>query len=132
MGDRGEKRRAQAVGLGSAFGMIQVLHEVDPLNRKRRLVDQRVEQTALIRRKQGPGLVAVDANYTDGATARVHGEKETLRAGKRVRTAPSRTIVLPGPVGGGKIGLIQHVLWGIASFDDDGSVLGQQQHHSNL
>ena len=63
--DRGQQRRAQPVGLGGALDPVDVLDQLHPLDRERALVDQRIEQAALVRRQQRPGLVAVDADDAD-------------------------------------------------------------------
>ena len=67
--DRGQQRRAQPVGLGHQPRAIHVLDQVDPLDRQRRLVGQRIEQPPLIGRQHRPRLVAVDADDADRAAA---------------------------------------------------------------
>ena len=88
--DRGEQRRAQAVGLDRALGAVHVLDQVDALDGERRLVGQRVEQTALVGGQQRARLVAVDADDADRAAAGAHRQEQALGAGQRVGTAPGR------------------------------------------
>ena len=97
-----------------------------------RLIDQRIEQPALVGREQRAGLVAVDADDADGAAAGAHRQEQALRAGQRVRAAPGGAVVLPGPFRRGEIGLVEHVLRRIAGLDGDRAVLGQQQHDPHL
>ena len=53
--DRGQQRRAQPVGLDGALDAVHVLDQQHALDRERALVDQRIEQPALVRRQQRPG-----------------------------------------------------------------------------
>ena len=99
----------------------------DALDRQRALVDQRIEQAALIGREQRPRLVAVDADNADGAAAGPHRQEQPLGARQRIRAAPGGAIVLPGPFRGGEVGIVEDVLRRIAGLDRDRAVLGQQQ-----
>ena len=47
--DRGEQRGAQPIGLDRALRPLHVLDQMDALDRQRALVDQRIEQPALVR-----------------------------------------------------------------------------------
>ena len=87
MRDRGQQRGAQPVRLDRALGAIHVLDETDALDGQRALIDQRVEQAALVRREQRARLVAVDADNADRAAAGAHRQEQPLRAGQRVRAA---------------------------------------------
>ena len=53
-----KQRRSQPVGLDGALDAIHVLDQPHALDRERALIHQRVEQPALVRRQQRPGLVA--------------------------------------------------------------------------
>ena len=97
----------------------RVLDQMDALDRQRRLVDQRVEQAPLVGREQRAGLVAVDADDADGAAAGAHRQEQPLGAGQRIGAAPGGAVVLPGPFGGGEIGLVERVLGRIAGLDRD-------------
>ena len=125
--DRGQQRRAQAVGLRRALGAVDVLDQVDALDRQRALVDQRIEQPALVGREQRARLVAVDADDADRAAAGAHRQEQPLGAGQRIGAAAGRTVVLPGPVRGGQIRVVERVLRRIAGLDRDRAVLRQQQ-----
>ena len=129
---RGEQRRAQAIGLDPALGLIEIVHEMDALDGQRRLVDQGVKQAPLVGREQRTRLVAVDADDADGAAAGAHGQEQPLGAGQRIGAAPGRAIVLPGPFRRGDIGLIENVLRRIARLDGNGAVLGQQQDDADF
>jgi hypothetical protein len=48
VGDRGWECRAKTIGFRSAPRALQILDQVDALNGERTLVDQRVEQPALV------------------------------------------------------------------------------------
>ena len=97
-----------------------------------RLVDQRIEQAALVGRQQRARLVAVDADDADRAAAGAHRQEQPLGAGQRVGAAPRRRVVLPGPFRGGEIGFVEGVLGRIAGLDRDRAVLRQQQHDPHL
>ena len=105
--DRGEQRRAQPIGLDPALGLVEIVHEMNALDGKRRLVDQRVEQAALVRGKKRTWLVAVDADDTDGAAAGAHGQKQPLGARQRVGAASGRPVMVPSPFCRGEIGLVE-------------------------
>ena len=90
-----------------ALGLVQIVDEVDALDGKSRLIDEGIEQAALVRGEQRPGLVAVDADDADGATAGAHGQEQPLGSGQRIRAAPRRPIVLPSPFRRGEIGLVE-------------------------
>ena len=130
--DRGEQRRPQPIGLDRAFRPVHVLDQVDALDGERGLIDQGVEQTALIGGEQRAGLVAVDPDDADRAAAGPHRQEQALRARERVRAAPGGPIVLPCPFRRRDIGLVEHVLGRIAGLDGDGAVLRQQQHDPHL
>ena len=125
MRDRGQKRRAQPIGLGGSLGALQVFDQAHALGGERALIDQRVEQAPLIGREQRSGLVAVDADDADGAAARSHGQKQALGARKRIGAAPGGMIVLPRPIGGCDVGLIENILGRIAGLHDDRAVFRQ-------
>ncbi len=55
-----------------------------------------------------------------------------LGARQRVRTAPRRAIVAPGPVRRREIGLVELVFRRIAGLHGKHAVLRQQQHHAHL
>ena len=96
--DRGQQRRAQMVGLCRPPDPLHILDKMDALDRKRTLIDQCIEQAALVRREQRALLVAVDADHADGAAPGPHGQEQPLRAWQRLRSPPGDAIVLPGPV----------------------------------
>ena len=123
--------RSRSVSIG-ALRAVDILDQAYALDRERGLIDQGIEQTALIGREQRPGLVAVDADDADGAAPRSHGQKQAFCARKRIRAASRGTIVLPRPFGGRDIGVVQHVLRRIAGLDRDRAVLRQQQHDPDL
>ena len=124
MGDRGQQRRAQAVGLGGALDAVHVLDQVNALDGERALVDQRVEQAALVGREQRARLVAVDADDADGAAAGVHRQEQPLGARQRIGAAAGGAVVLPGPFGRGEIGIVERVLRRIAGLHRDRAVPG--------
>ena len=130
--DRGQQRRAQPVGLDRALDAVHVLDQMHALDRQRALVDQGVEQAALVGRQQRPGLVAVDADDADGAAAGAHRQEQPLGAGQRVGAAPGGPVVLPRPFGGREIRVVERVLGRIAGLDGDRAVLRQQQHDAHL
>ena len=90
-----ERRRS---GLGGRLAPVEVLDEMDPLDRQRRLIGQGIEEAALFRRQRRSRLVAVDADDADGAASRAQRQEQALRARQRVGAASRRAIVLPGPV----------------------------------
>ena len=61
---------AQPVGFHRALDPVHVLDQQHALDRERALIDQRVEQTALVRRQQRPGAVVVDTDDADRRRAR--------------------------------------------------------------
>ena len=132
VGDRGQERGAQPVGLDGALRPVHVLDEMDALDRERALVDQRVEQPALVGREQGARLVAVDPDDADRPAAGPHRQEQPLGARQRVGAAAGIAVVLPGPFGRGDVGFAQHVLGRVSGLDDDGALLGQQDHHPHL
>ena len=121
VGNRGQQRGAQPVGLDGALRPVHVLDEMDALDGERALVDQRVEQPALVGREQGPRLVAVDADDADRPAAGPHRQEQPLGAGQRVGAAAGIAVVLPGPFGGGDVGFAEPVLGRISGLDDDGA-----------
>ena len=90
--DRGQQRRAQAVGLDRALDAVHVLDQMHPLDRQRALIDQRVEQAALVRRQQRPGPVVVDADRRRSAP-------RPVRIGRNSRLAPG-SVSEPRPAAG--------------------------------
>ena len=127
--DRGQQRRAQPVRLHGALDPVHVLDQQHPFDRQRALIHQRIEQPALVRRQQRACLVVVDADDADRAAAGSHRQEQALGARQRIRAAPGRAVVAPGPVRGGKIGLVELILGRIARLHGQDAVLGQQQHH---
>ena len=130
--DRGQQRRAQPVRLRRPPGALDVLDQVDALDRERRLVAQRVQQPPLLRGQQRAGPVAVDPDHADRAAAGPHRQEQALRARQRVGAAAGRPVVLPAPVRRGEVGLVQHVLRRIAGAHRDRAVLRQQQDDPDL
>ena len=112
--DRGQQRAAQPVGFHRALDTVHVLDQQHALDGERALVDQRIEQAALVRRQQRAGLVVVDADDADRATPGTHRQEQAFGAGQRVGAAAGRAIIAPGPVGGRQIGLVEFVLRRIA------------------
>ena len=130
--DRGQQRRAQAVGLHGALDPVHVLDQQHALDRERALVHQRIEQAALVRRQQRPGPVVVDADDADRPAPGSHRQEQPLGARQRIGAAPGRAIVAPRPVRGGQIGLVELVLRRVARLDGQHAILRQQQHHAYL
>ena len=130
--DGGEQRRAEAIGLLPAFGLVEIVHEMNALDGQRSLVDQGVEQAPLIGSEKWAGLVAVNADDADDAATCAHGQKQPLGARQRIGAAPRGTIMVPGPFGGGNISLVENVLWRIPRLDGKGAIVGQQQDHPDL
>ena len=130
--DRGQQGGTQPIRLDRAFRPVHILDQVDPLDGERGLIDQGIEQTALIGGEQRPGLVAVDPHDADGAAARSHGQEQAFRTRERVRAAAGDPVVLPRPFRRRDISLVEHVLRRIAGLDDNGAVLRQQQHDPHL
>ena len=127
-----EQRRAQAIGLDPAFGLVEIVHKMNALDGQRGLVDQRVEQAPLVGREKRTRLVAVDADDAHDAAAGAHGEKQPLGAWQRVGAAPGRAIMVPSPFCRGEIGLIENVLGRIPCLDGKSAVVGQQQDDADL
>ncbi len=132
MRDRGQQRRSQPVGLDRALDAIHVLDQMHALDRERALVDQRVEQSPLIRREQRARLVAVDADDADRAASGAHRQEQALGAGQRIGPPPGGAVVGPCPFRGGEIGLVENVLGRVAGLHGDRAILGQQQHDADL
>ena len=130
--DRGQQRRAQPIRLDRAFRPVHVLDQMHALDGERALIDQGVEQAALVGREQRAGLVAVDADDADRAAAGAHGQEQAFGARQRVRAAAGSAVVLPRPFRGREIRLVEHVLRRIAGLDGDRAVLRQQQHDPHL
>ena len=84
VGDRCEQGRAQPVCLDAALGLVKILDKIHALDGQCRLIDQRVEQAALIRGEKRARLVAVDADDADGTAPGAHGQEQALGAGQRV------------------------------------------------
>ena len=125
MGDRGEKRRAQAFRFSGAFYPIHLLDQLYPLDRECSLVPQGIEEPPLIRRKQGAGLVAVDPHHADGAAPSAHRQEQALRAGKRIGASTGGTVVLKRPLCRGEVGVVENILRRVARLHRDGSAFGQ-------
>jgi hypothetical protein len=133
MRDRGEQRRAQADRLRPRACPVDIGNELDALDRQRRLIGERVEQPLLLRRQQRPvAAVAVEADHADGGAAGSQRHIEPLGAGQRVGAAAGGMIVLPGPAGGGDIGIVQRIVRRIAGLDGDRAFFRQQQHDADL
>ena len=130
--DRGQQGRTQPIRLDRAFRPVHVLDQVDALDGERGLIDQGVEQTALIGSEKRAGLVAVDPHDADSAAAGPHRQEQALRSRERVRAAPGDPVVLPCPFRRRDIRLVEDVLGRIAGLDDNGAVLRQQQHDPHL
>ena len=82
----------------AAFGLIEIVHEMNALDGQRRLVDQGVKQAPLVGREQRTGLVAVDADDADDAAPRAHGQEQPLGARQRIGAAPCRRGHGPRPI----------------------------------
>ena len=132
MRDGSEQRRAEAIGLLPPLGLVEIVDKVHALDGKRGLVDQRVEQAALVRREQRARLVAVDADNPHDAAAGAHGEKQPLGAWQRVGAASGRAIMVPSPFRRGEISLIENVLGWITCLDGKGAIFRQQQDDADL
>ena len=132
VGDRGQQRGAQPVGLDGAPDPVHVLDEMDALDGERALVDQRVEEPALVRGQQRARLVAVDADDADRAASGPHRQEQAFGSRQRVGAATRRAIVLPRPFRRGDIGVAQRVFRRIAGLDDDGALLRQQDDDPHL
>ena len=102
--DRGQQRAAQAIGFHRALDPVHVLDQQHAFDRERALIDQRIQQAALIRRQQRARPVVVDADDADRAAPGAHRQEQPFCARQRIRAAPGGTIIVPGPVGGGEIG----------------------------
>ena len=83
---------------------------VDPLERKRRLVDQADQQRQLVRAHRIAAVVARDAEDAERAPAGEQRLEQPVRRGQRVRAAPGRLAVVERPVGGGHLDRVEHVL----------------------
>src|SRR5215510_15652481 len=123
MGDRRQERRAQMVGLSNSPHPLDVLHEMDTLDRQRTLVAQRIQEAALLGPQEGAWFIAANAEDADLPTARAHRKKQPLGSWERLGIPAGRAVLLPCPFGGGEIGFIQRVLRRIAGFDRDRSVV---------
>ena len=132
MGDRGQQSRAQLIGFCDTLHAIDVLHEMDALDRQRALIGEGLQKPALLGAQQSAGLVAADAEDADGTAARAHGQEQPLRPRQRVGVAASGTILLPGPLGSRQIGLFERILRRVAGLEGNGAALGQQQHHAHF
>ena len=130
--DRGQQGGTQPIRLDRAFRPVHILDQIHALDGERGLIDQGVEQTALIGGEKRSGLVAVDPHDADSAAARSHGQEQAFRTRERVRAAPGNPVVLPRPFRRRDIRLVEDVLGRIAGLDDDGAVLRQQQHDPHL
>ena len=130
--DRGEQRRAQALGFGDALDAIHVLDQPDALDGERALIAERIGKAPLIRREQWPGLVAVDTHHADGAASGMHRQKQALGARQRIGAASGGAIVLPGPFRRRDVGVVENVFGRITGLHRDGAVFRQQQHDADL
>ena len=89
--DRGQQRRAQPVRLHGALDAIHVLDQLHPLDRQRALVDQRIEQPALVRRQQRSGSCRRRCRSTPIGP-------RPVRIGRNSRLAPG-SVSEPRPAG---------------------------------
>ena len=124
--DRCEQGCAQAIGLDPAFGLVEIVHEMNALDGQCRLVDQRVEQPALVRGKKRTWLVAVYADDAHHAAAGAHGQKQPLGARQRIGATSGRPVMGPSPFCRGKIGLIDNILGWIPGSYRKAAVFRQQ------
>ena len=69
---------SQLVGLDAAFDAIGLLDQMHALDGKRGLIDERIQQPALVGRQKRAGLVAVDADDADSAASGTHGQEQAL------------------------------------------------------
>ena len=133
VGDRGEQRLAQAVGLGGAHGALDVLHQVDPLDGDSRLVGERVEQAALLGGEQRTRALGVEADDADGAASGAERHEEAAGAGQVVGAAAGGPVGLEAPLRGGDVGGLERVLGRVAGAHRDRAVrVGQEQHHLHV
>ena len=98
VGDRGEQRLAQPVGLGGAHGALHVLDQVDPLDGDGRLIGERVEQTALLGGQQRTRALGVEADDADGAASGAERHEEAAGAGQVVGAAAGGPVGLEAPL----------------------------------
>ena len=124
-----ERRRSVSI---AALDAVDVLDEMDALDRQRALVDQRIQQPPLLGRSSGPGSSLPMPRMPIGAAAGAHRQEQPLGAGQGVGVAAGGAVLLPGPLGGGQVGLVERVLRRIAGLDGDRAVLGQQQDDAHL
>ena len=128
MGDGGEQRRAQSLGLGDPLDPVHLLDQPHALDRERALIQQRVQEPPLIGGEHWARLVAVDAHHADGAAAGMHRQEQAFRAGQRIGAAAGRAVILPRPFRRGEIGIVENIFRRVAGFHGDGATLGKQQH----
>ena len=125
VGDRGEQRRAQSLGLGDALDPVHLLDQPHALDRERALIQQRVQEPPLIGREHRARLVAVDAHHADGAAPGMHRQEQAFGAGQRIGAAAGGAVVLPRPFRRGEIGIVENIFRRVAGLHRDRAVLGQ-------
>ena len=131
--DRGQQRRAQAVGLGRELGLVDILDKLDALDRERRLVGQRVEQPPLLGREQRTLACRCRCRRRRRAARPVRsGRKRRLAPGSVSAPRPAARSCSQAQLGGGEVGLVERVLGRIAGLDGDRAVFGQEQHDPHL
>ena len=119
--DRGQQRRAQALGFGGALDPIHVLDQLHALDRQRALVASAHRAAAADPASAADPVLSLSMPMTPiGAAPGMHRQEQPLGAGQRVGAAPGRAVVLPGPFRGGEIGLVERVLRRIAGLHRDG------------
>ena len=123
--------RSRSVSADQASA-IHVLDQIDPLDRQRRLVGQRIEQPVLIRRQDRTRLVAIDADHADRAAPGVHRHEQSLGTRQRIGAATRGAVPLPTPLRGGKVSVVQHVLRRKAGAHRDPPILRQQDDDTHL
>ena len=114
--DRGQQRRAQPVGLDRALDPVHVL---DQCTRSIASAPWSISASSSRRWSgvsSGPGLSLSMPTTPIGAAAGAHRQEQPLGAGQRVGAAAGGAVVLPGPVRGGEIGLVERVLRRIAGL----------------
>ncbi len=105
---------------------------MDALDRERSLVDQRIEQAALIGGQKRARLVAVDADHADRAAPGAHGQEQALGPGQSVGPSSRGAIVLPCPGRRSEVRIVQRVFRRVAGLDGDRAVLRQEQNDAQF
>ena len=83
---RGQHRHPQLVGFGQHLRLIHLLHQPGAFDRQRRLVQQRIQQTPLVRREQGAIVLTLQAGDADQSCP--------VRIGRNSRLAPGKVSAL--------------------------------------